>query len=160
MEAHKWLWLADQATPLGTNDLELLARSAYMLGRDDDYVRALEPAHHAYLDAGEALRAVRCAFWLGVDLALGGEMGRASGWLCRAQRLLAHEARERVEHGYLLLRVVLQHRAAGHCEAAAATATRAAEIGERFGDADLLALAVHEQGHALLKQGRVEEGLR
>ena len=28
---------ADRAEPLGAGDLELLARSAYMLGRDDDY---------------------------------------------------------------------------------------------------------------------------
>jgi hypothetical protein len=36
-----------------------------MLGRDDDYVGALERAHNAHLDAGEALRAVRCALWIG-----------------------------------------------------------------------------------------------
>ena len=54
---------------LGADDLELLATSAYMLGRDDEYVRALERAHHAHLDAGEPLRAVRCAFWLGLSLA-------------------------------------------------------------------------------------------
>jgi hypothetical protein len=35
-----------------------------MIGRDDDYLSALEGAHHAYLDAGEALRTVPCAFWL------------------------------------------------------------------------------------------------
>ncbi len=45
-------------------------------------------------------------------------------------------------------------------EAAYATATDAAEIGERFGDSDLLALVVQKQGHALVRQGRVEEGMR
>jgi DNA-binding CsgD family transcriptional regulator len=54
---------------------------------------------------------------------------------------------------------MLRHEASGDWEAAYATAADAAEIGERFGDQDLLALAVHEQGHALVKQGRVEEGL-
>ena len=43
--------------------------------------------------------------------------------------------------------------------AAAAAAAAAAEIGQRFGDADLFALAVHGQGYMLIKQGRVREGL-
>ncbi len=36
----------------------------------------------------------------------------------------------------------------------------AAAIGERFGDADLFALAVHQQGHILIQQGETERGLR
>jgi hypothetical protein len=44
---------------VGAEDLELLATSAYMLGRDDDYLSSLERAHHVYLNAGEAMRAVR-----------------------------------------------------------------------------------------------------
>jgi DNA-binding CsgD family transcriptional regulator len=130
-----------------------------MLGRDDDCLGSLERAYHAHLDAGEALRAVRCAFWVGITLALRGEMGRASGWLGRAQRLVEREAEDCVERGYLLVPVMLRHEAVGDWEAAYATAAEAVEIGERFGDADLLALTVHEQGCALIQQGRVEEGL-
>ena len=159
VDAYKSLSHADQATPLGAEDLNLLATSAYMLGRDDDYLTGLERAHRAYLDGGEAVRAVRCAFWVGVNLALRGEMARATGWFGRAQRLLEREERDCVERGYLLVPVLLRHVATGDWEAAAGTAAEAAEIGERFGDADLLALAVHEQGHALVRQGRVEEGL-
>ncbi len=44
-------------------------------------------------------------------------------------------------------------------ESAHAVATEAAEIGERFGDRDLLALALMEQGQALVRQGRTEDGL-
>jgi DNA-binding CsgD family transcriptional regulator len=159
-DAYEALRQADRATPLAADDLELLATSAYMLNRDDDFVGALERAHHLYLDAGDAARAVRCAFWVGVNLATRGEMGGASGWFGRGQRLLEREERDCVERGYLLIPVLLAHVAAGDPEAACAAAAEAAEIGQRFGDADLLALAVHEQGHALVRQGRVEEGMR
>ena len=42
LEAHRLLSSVDRAAPLGVGDLELLATSAYMLGRDDDYVASLE----------------------------------------------------------------------------------------------------------------------
>jgi hypothetical protein len=48
-EAFESLSSADRAAPLDACDLELLARAAYMLGRDDDYVGGLERAHHAKL---------------------------------------------------------------------------------------------------------------
>jgi DNA-binding CsgD family transcriptional regulator len=160
MDANTSLSDADQTVPLGAEDLELLATSAYMIGRDDDFVSGLERAHHVFLDAGEALRAVRCAFWLGINLATRGEMSRATGWWGRAQRLLEREQGDCVERGYLLLPVLLQHVGGEDWEAASSTAAEAAEIGERFGDRDLFALAVHEQGHALIRQGQVEDGLR
>jgi DNA-binding CsgD family transcriptional regulator len=160
LDAHDSLSLADQVSPLTAADLELLATSAYMLGREDEFVSGLERAHHLQLDAGETGRAVRCAFWIGINLATRGEMSRAAGWFGRAQRLLDRERRECVEQGYLLLPVLLQHSAAGDHGAAYVVAAEAAEIGERFGDPDLVALAVHEQGHALVKQGQAEEGLR
>src|SRR5215218_8491260 len=158
MDAYESLLRADQAVPLGAEDLELLATSAYMLGRGDD-MSVMERAYHVYLDAGEALRAARCAFWVGMHLSIRGEMGRGTGWLGRAQRLVEREGRECVEQGYLKLPLMFQQEAAGDYEAAAAIAAEVAEIGERFRDADLFALAVQAQGIFLIKHGRVEEGL-
>jgi DNA-binding CsgD family transcriptional regulator len=157
-DAYESLSRADQASPLGAEDLELLATSAYMLGRDND-LSALERAYHGYLEAGEALRAARCAFWVGMQLSTLGEIGRGTGWLGRARRLVEHEERECVEQGYLLLPLMFQQEAAGEYEAAAATAAEAAKIGERFRDQDLFALAVQAQGILLVNMGRVVEGL-
>ncbi len=88
-----------------------------------------------------------------------GEMGRASGWLARAQRLLDRDARECAERGYLLLPVVEQRLASGDCEGAYVAAAEAAAIGERCRDADLVACARHQQGRIRLQQGQVEAGL-
>jgi len=92
-DAYASLSHADRQAPLEAEDLELLATSAYMLGRDDEYLSILERAHHAHLEVGEELRAARCAFWVGVNLATREEMARASGWLGRAQRLVEREDR-------------------------------------------------------------------
>jgi DNA-binding CsgD family transcriptional regulator len=159
ISAHELLSLADRVERLGAEDLELLATSAYMLGRDDDYVRALERSHQAHVEAGETLRAVRCAFWLAIDLVLRGEAGRASGWLGRARRMVERAGRDCVERGYLLTPLVFEHEAAGDYETAAATAAEAAAIGERFGDADLFALAMQAQGYLLVMQGHTVAGL-
>lgn len=86
-------------------------------------------------------------------------MGPATGWIARAQRLLEHEEHECAERGYLLLPIVEQHLAAGDLEAAYATAAQAAEIGERCGDADLIACTRHDQGRIRIQHGEVEKGL-
>ena len=158
-EAYELLGRAERAAPLSGADLVLLSISAHMLGHVDEWIPLLERAHHAYAEEGEALPAVRCAFWIGMNLALRGEMGPATGWLGRAQRVLEREGGENVEQGYMLLPVAFQHEVSGDFDGAAATAAAAAEIGERFRDVDLFALAVHVQGTVLAKGGRVPEGL-
>ncbi|HSI31832.1 MAG TPA: response regulator transcription factor [Miltoncostaeaceae bacterium] len=158
-DALRALERADRDAPLGGEDLERLATSAYMLGRFDDFLGALERAHRAHADGGDPLRAARCATFLGLHLAVRGEMGRATGWFGRAQRLVEAEERESAERGYLLLPVAIQSEMAGDNEAGLAAAESAAEVALRFRDPDLLALAVQLQGRNLIKGGRVEEGL-
>jgi DNA-binding CsgD family transcriptional regulator len=150
---------ADQESPLAAEDLEQLALSAYLVGRDEEYLKALERAYNAHRDIGERLRAVRCAFWLHFRLLMRSEMGRATGWLARAHRLLESATPECAEHGYLLLSAVEHRLASGDYEAAHAGAAEAAAIGERCGDPDLIACARHQQGRARLQQGQVEAGL-
>ena len=157
-ETHDLLARAHEDEPLDPEDLELLATTAFMLGRDDDSVAWLERAHQRYLEAGDTLRAVRCAAWIVLNLASRGQIGPASGWLGRAQRLVGPEG-ECAERGYLLLPGVFEREAAGDFAAAAAIAAEAVRIGERFGDRDLFALAMHSQGHSLVWNGQVREGL-
>jgi DNA-binding CsgD family transcriptional regulator len=158
-DAYQALSLADRESPLEAKDLELLAMAAYLVGRDDEYLRTLERAYNAHMNAGQCARAVRCAFWLGFRLLMRRETGRATGWLGRAHRLLERTARECAERGYLLLPVVEQRLEAGDFETAYATAADAAAIGERCGDPDLIACARHQQGRIRLQQGQVEIGL-
>jgi ATP/maltotriose-dependent transcriptional regulator MalT len=157
-EAHQLLSLADESAPLGAEDLELLATSAYLIGRDLDFHQSLERAHHVWLRQGEQCRAARCAFWMGLTLLLQGDAGRGNGWLARAKRLV--EDRECVENGYLLLPIAEQCLGDRDAEAALAAATDASDVGGRYGDADLTACARHLQGRALIQQGRVQRGLQ
>jgi hypothetical protein len=109
MDAYASLSRADQAAPLDADDLDLLATSAYLVGWDEDYLKILERAHYAHLAAGNCPQAVRCAFWLGLQLVLRRQTGPGTGWLARAHRLLEREEHDCVERGYLLLPTALQH---------------------------------------------------
>jgi DNA-binding NarL/FixJ family response regulator len=150
---------AGQAEPLAADDLELLSTSLLMLARDDEAAGALERAHHLHVRNGETLRAARSATWIGLNLAYRGLIGPASGWLGRAQRLLESWPDQTAEHGLLMVPLIFQHEAAGNFEQAAAVAREAAALGERFGDRDLVAMALHAEGHMLVRAGRVREGL-
>jgi DNA-binding CsgD family transcriptional regulator len=159
LEAHERLSRADQAAQLEAEDLLLLSVADLMLGRDDESCSALERAHHLFLDASDTLRAVRCVCWLCLNLALRGAIGPATGWLGRAQRLLEDQPEECAEHGYLLLPAMFQHEAAGDYVRAAAVASRAADIGRRFDDGDLFALALAGEGRIRVKAGEARLGL-
>ena len=157
-DAYTALSLADRSSSLAGEDLELLATTAYLLGRVEDCLRALQRAHQLYGEGGDQRRSARCAFWLGFHLLNQGQFAQASGWLARADRLLEHEG-ECAERGYLLLPVALRHVLAGDGAAASRVASRAAAIGRRVADADLVTLALSLHGRAMVRAGRVGEGL-
>jgi DNA-binding CsgD family transcriptional regulator len=158
-DAYQAFLLADQETTLAAEDLEQLALTAYLAGQDEEYLKSLERAFNSHCETGQRTRAARCAFWLGFRLLMRGEMGRATGWFSRAQRLLDRDPRACAERGYLLTPVIEQRLESGDYEAAYAAAAEAAAIGERCGDLDLIACARHQQGRARLQQAQVQAGL-
>ena len=152
-EAYRSLVSADQATPLDVDDLERLATSAYLTGRDLEFHRYIERLHRTHLDRGDPQRAARCAFWLCLTLLLRGEPAQSNGWLTRGQRLI--EGHDCAEQGYFLLPIAEQQLEASKPDTAHDIAFNAAAIGARFGDPDLVAVARHVQGRALIQQWQV-----
>jgi DNA-binding CsgD family transcriptional regulator len=158
-DAYQAFLRAGRDAPLAADDLELFALAAYLIGRDDDYLKTLERAFNAHRDARAFCPAARCAFWLGFRLLLRGEAGHANGWFAHAQRMLEHHPHECAERGLLLLTVVEQRLEAGDLARAYDAAFEAAAIGERCGDRELVVCARHDQGKVRLRQGQVEAGL-
>jgi hypothetical protein len=142
---------ADRQRPLEPQDLEHLTVAAYMLGRNDDHFECMKRAHHAYQLARDLPRAARCAFWVGINLATRGRASHAAGWFERAQRLVDRGPRKGVEHGYLLVPTLLRRAGEQDWKGVVDVAKRAERIAERHSEADLLALAAHERGHALVQ---------
>jgi ATP/maltotriose-dependent transcriptional regulator MalT len=158
-DAYTALSLADRSSPLAGEDLELLATAAYLLGRVEESLQALQRAQQIHAEGGDPRRAARCAFWLWFHLINQEELAQASGWLARANRLLEHEQQECAERGYMLIPVAFQHVVAGDYTGAQRAAGRAAAIGRRAADADLVAFALVLHGRAMVREGRVGEGL-
>jgi ATP/maltotriose-dependent transcriptional regulator MalT len=157
-EAYQTLLGADETSPLDPEDLERMATCAYLLGRELDFLRLLERLHRIYLDSNEVERAARCTFWLALGLGLRGDVGQASAWIARGQRLV--EDRECVERGYLLLSVAEQQLHEGLADAAQAMVITSIGIADGFKDADLAAVARHVHGRLLISQGQIQPGLR
>jgi ATP/maltotriose-dependent transcriptional regulator MalT len=160
VDAHALLRQADESEPLGPPDLTLLATASYMLGRDEEWVAAHERAHHLHLAAGDVEAAARAAFWIGLSLALRGELGPAEGWIGRAQRLLDERSADCVERGYLLIAYGHGLLSAGDAAAAGAVGAEAAAIAQRFGDRDLFTFAMLLEGQAAVFAAQVAEGLQ
>jgi ATP/maltotriose-dependent transcriptional regulator MalT len=158
-DARALLQQADAAEPLAPSDLALLATASYMLGHDEEWVAAHERAHHLHLDADEIEQAARAAFWIGLTLALRGDLGPAEGWLGRAQRLLDEAGVDCAERGFLLIAYGHALLSAGDAAAAGKAGAEAGAIARRFGDRDLFAFAVLLEGQAALYEARVSDGL-
>lgn len=157
--AHDSLASARAATALQPADLWRLALASFLAGREDDFVQSLHELHSGYRKSGDARAAARSAIWLALHLEGSGSVAQATGWFARARRLLDREEEECAEHGYLLLPEARQLLLGGNGEGAALVASEAVALGQRCDDAELLTLALHLEGCALLRCGRIEEGL-
>jgi DNA-binding NarL/FixJ family response regulator len=164
-ERHAWadaftlLSAADRDTTLRPADLERLAATAYLLGKDETTTDIGQRAHNGYLSESDVVGAARCAIWLGYGLLDRGEWAQGSGWLARAQRLLDEGQHDCVEQGYLLLPVGSRNMADGDAAAAYEVFGQAAKVGRRFHDLDLVTLGRVGRGQALIQLGETKEGV-
>jgi DNA-binding NarL/FixJ family response regulator len=147
------------AEPLGPDDLEQLATAAFLMGRGDESVRAWERAFHARVAEGARDRAAYCAFRIAFEAFVSGAPARAAGWTARGQRILRPEDRACAVHGYLVIPTAIELIGAGDTDRALSVARDAAGLGERCGDTDLVAFARCVEGRALIRAGRVGEGV-
>jgi tetratricopeptide (TPR) repeat protein len=171
---------ADRLQPLAVEDLEAFAEAAQVLGQGEAAIRLLRRAYRARVGAGEIDRAVTAAFWLWQALIINAEFARANGWIAQVRRvareLLAPEVpadedsltQERLIHsdralpitdGWLLVADAYSLLAAADYDAAVQLLADAAEGGLRRGQTDLVAFATMMWGRALIKAGRLKEGL-
>lgn len=172
---------ADQLEPLAADDLEALAEASQVLGRGEEAIATLRRAFQARMEAGEIDRAVTSAFWRWQALIINGEFARANGWLAQvrslaqkhrtpevpagedsgAQPLLAHPDRSLPisDNGWFLVADAYSLIAAADYAAAVQLLQLAAEVGSRLGQIDLVAFATMIRGRALIKSGRLKEGI-
>ena len=157
-EGFELLTAADQAGPLGAEDLEGLAQAAWWNGRADLCIGARERAYALRLEAGEPRKAALDAVELAGDhfRRRAREVGMA--WLNRAQRLLQDEPTG-VEHGYLMRLQAMGALNTRDFDRALELSRQTFEIGSRFRNRDLMALALQDEGQTLIALGQVDKGM-
>ncbi len=144
---------------LAADDLRALAEAAFWSGRHPEALAARERAYKAYLDEGNRPQAADVALQLALDYFPKGNLPLFGGWLAKGERLLEDEP-ESLEHGRAALaRAVQAGEIMGKFDEAIAHAQRAFEMGKRFGDANLQALALVLEGRSLVYQGQLDAGL-
>jgi ATP/maltotriose-dependent transcriptional regulator MalT len=139
--------------PIAAEDLERLAISAYMLGNDEISAEVWAQAHAEWLRRHDVGRAVRCAFWLVLDLLTRGQAAQAGGWLARARHLLDERSGECAEQGLLLALTARTHIRRGDVDEAHQAASRALDVARRFNDAELQVFSRLSLAQVLARRG-------
>jgi len=158
-DAYEELSALDRETPLEPEDLERLATSAYLIGKDTDSTDLWARAHQEFLARGDPARAARSALWLAFGLLARGNMAPAGGWLARAGRVL-HSGGDCVEQGFLLALNAIPTMFGGNPAGALEMFGRAAEIGDRFRDANVATLARMGEGDCRIRLGEPAAGMK
>jgi tetratricopeptide (TPR) repeat protein len=149
---------ARAAGELAAADLDALADAAWWLGDVDEASAVLEAACRRHLDEGRPGPAAMAAMGIAVNHFLRGDGVLGSGWVGRAQRLLRDQP-EGPEHGYALFLELEGGLAGGDAAAVAGAAARVRDLGRRYADPNLVAGGDLFEGRALVRQGRMAEGM-
>jgi DNA-binding CsgD family transcriptional regulator len=158
-EIYSALILADRNNPLEAEDLYTLSLAAYLTGKDSESADMLARAHHQFLARDDLKQAVRCAFWLGMQLMFKGEQARGSGWFSRAQHLLEDLQQDCAEKGLLSIPAGLRFLAGGDAEKAYAEFKKAAKAGDNLNDPDPRTLGLLGCGQSLIRLGKISDGV-
>ncbi len=157
-EALDLLTAVDASEDLSPEDLERLAEAAFWTGRTDECIEALERAYACFTEAGNARSAASVAINLCFHHFAKLAPSVAAGWSSRAVRLLEAEP-DCPEHGHLARISTNVTMSVGNLDGALDYARRTYEIGSRFGDRDLQAFGLFDQGNVLVAKGQVAEGM-
>lgn len=146
--------------PLDPDDLDRSATAAYLHGHDEEAFEIWAAGHSEREAAGDVVTAARFGSRIAQGLGFKGDFARSGGWIQRSRRLLDEASADCVELGYLEHGQALQRLVeSGDVEAARAHFVRALEIGERFGDRELVTQARIGQGRMLVYLDDVAAGM-
>jgi DNA-binding NarL/FixJ family response regulator len=158
--AFEALAAADDDEPLPPDDLDLLATSAYLTGKNAEGDDLAARAYREWLDRDAPDQAARRAVWLAILLLLRGEMAASNGWRTRARRLIEDGNLDCGAVGYLHMLTAMDQLEAGDAAGSLESARSTTAAGERFGDADLVALGQLCRAEALVPQGEIAAAKR
>ena len=164
IDSHAWrdafqlLSESDATEPLPPPWLEELANAAWWTGHLDVAIDARERAFAQYVDEGNNRAAAIVALHISHDYQSKLSKALESAWFKRAESLLDRED-ECIEHAHVARRRAANAAARGELDEALNLAQHALDLGTRYGDKDVMALALHDLGRFRITKGDVEEGL-
>ncbi len=108
-------------------------------------------AYAGYAEEGDDRSAAWMSARLCIEHFIVGQPAVGAGWLGRTQRH-ARALSDGVEHGFLALLEAIVARFSGDLDASHMLAQRAVEVAHRFGERDLLGMAIHTEGLLLVAE--------
>ena len=157
-EAYEILAGADADFGLPPDALPTFAQAAYLAGHPDEAVDSWQRIHGERLKSGDLSGAAEAAVRVCDLLIDAGEFTALSGWVRRADSLLA-ELPESATHGRAAVAKGFAAFIVGDAATALALGRLAFETGTRVDDAASRALGRNIEARAMIVQGYVEEGL-
>ena len=157
-EAFEGFSAVDAEHALSPEDLEALSEVAYWGSHVSEAIDARQRAYAAYDAAGRAEEAARAALVASLLHFSRGDTSVASGWLARAQRLLADNAESSAHALLAWVEGQIMGRMKGF-EQALDKACEVEAVARRVGDRDLVAMGISMQGYLRVQTGEVAAGM-